>query len=413
MSSIEIRHFEADDKTYFTTKDLRFNHNTLITPFKSLDFNDLKSLSDISSLEKKWLDKNPVIEKSHIIKKDTFLKENDKPDAPFLSRYYDSYKRIPVLSEKSVINTLTLSFNPCKIPDYEDSLDSFLDIYHGRSDILFVPNLKVKQYDKEIEKSDIAIQTDEYLDYVNCAYDSLKFRNSKPIFVPVSTRYGMNPSAELIEEMLNSGYRYFWFDLEGRSTTRIAPLIRRFHRVVDKKGLGDKVVLYGSNIRREINPNKKDSASAASDILATPIGFDFVGVNRETQRSWFGGIYTPPPPEVTIQHKGRLFDYENYEYVKFSDFKSTNDILQRYGVGVRELTGKPAFYSDFINSYELNMEFERQRCAMQYDNSLKDYLGSKSSVTDKVLKTFDKAQISSKDKTESKPKSNKTLNDFM
>jgi len=409
MSGIEIRNFEADDKTYFTTKDIRFNKNTLKTPFKSLDFNDLKTLGDIRSLDKNWLDKNPVIEKSHIIKLDTVRRENDSSDAPFLSRYYDSYKRIPALSGKSVINTLTFSFNPCRIPDYENNLDSFLDIYHGRSDILFIPNLKVKEYDQDTKKSEIVISTDEFLNYVHCAYDSLKFRNTKPIFVPVSTRYGLNSSARLVEDMLDSGYRYFWFDLEGRASTAIAPLMRRFHRVVDKHGLDDKVVLYGSNIRREINPHKSDSASAASDILATPIGFDFVGVNKDTQRGWVKGNYTPPPIEVIIQHKGRLFDYENYEYVKFSDFKGTDELLKRYGVRVSELTSKPAFYSDFVNSYELNMEFERQRFEMQYDNSLKDYLGGKSSITDKILKSFDKPSYSSKEKM----RPNASLDDFM
>lgn len=69
MSSIEIRNFEADDTTQFTIKDVRFNHNTLKTPFKTLDFNDLGSLRDIRSLERRWLDKNPVIEKSQNVKK--------------------------------------------------------------------------------------------------------------------------------------------------------------------------------------------------------------------------------------------------------------------------------------------------------------------------------------------------------
>jgi len=274
---------------------------------------------------------------------------------------------------------------------------------------LFVPNLKVKKYDPDTKKSLVAISPDEFLSYVHCGYESLKFRNSKPIFVPVSTRYGINSSAQLVEDMLDSGYRYFWFDLEGRASTTIAALMRRFHRVVDKQGLDDKVVLYGSNIRREISPHKSDSASAASDVLATPIGFDFVGVNKESQRPWFSGNYTPPPKEVTIQHKGRLFDYENYEYVKFSDFEGTDVLLNKYGIQVSELTTKPAFYSDFVNTYELNMEFERQRLVMQHEDSLKAYLGGKSSITDKILKSFDKPSSSSKEKK----KSNLSLDDFM
>lgn len=408
MSGIEIRNFEADEDTYFSIKDFRFKNTALKTPFKCLDFNDLKTVKEISSLDRQWLNKNNFIEKSHIVKQDTFLKEADRSDAPFLSKNYDSYKKIPVLSDKSIINTLTLSFNPCLIHDYEDYLDSFLDIYHGRSDLLFVPNLKVKEFDKDNNKSEVKIQPDDYLDYVQCAYDSLKFRNSKPIFVPVSTRYGVKPSAGLILDLLESGFRYFWLDLEGRASTSIAPIVRSFHRVVDKQGLDDKIILYGSNIRREINPNKKDSISAASDVLATPIGFDFIGVNRDTQKTWFGNNYIPPPQELTTQHKGRLFDSENYEYVKFSEFKGTDDLLKKYHLQESELIEKPAFFSDFINSYELNMEFERQRYAMQYDKSLRDYLEGKRSITEKILKSFDKDKSSKNNKN-----SYISLNDFM
>ncbi|MDE4908791.1 hypothetical protein L0665_09245 [Methanogenium marinum] len=408
MSSIEIRNFEADDTTQFTIKDVRFNHNTLKTPFKTLDFNDLGSLRDIRSLERRWLDKNPVIEKSQNVKKNTFEKEIDRPDAPFLSDNYDSYKRIPVLSDKLILNTLTFSFNPCLIPDYEDSLSNFLDIYHGRSDILFVPNLKVKEYNQDTSKSEVAIKTGDYLNYVGCAYDSLKFRNSKPIFIPVSTRYGVKSSEELVTEMLASGFRNFWFDLEGRSSVSVTAQLRGFHRVVARQGLDDKVILYGSNIRREVKPHKSDSASAASDVLATPLGFDIVGVNRDTQRKWMGGNtdYTPPPKEVTIQHKGRFFDYTTYEYVKYPDYADTTTLLDRYGITVPDLNRRPKFYSTFANSFELNMEFERQKYAMQYDNSLMNYLGGKKSITDKVLKNFER--VSTRKET---PKV--TLNDFM
>lgn len=408
MSSIEIRNFEADDSTQFTTKDVRFNHNTLQTPFKTLDFNDLGRLQDIASLERKWLDKNRVIEKSRNVKFDTFEKEIDRPDAPFLSDSYGSYKRIPVLSNKLILNTLTLSFNPCRIPDYEDSLSNFLDLYHGRSDILFVPNLKINAFNPDNKKSEVAIGTEDYLNYVHSGHDSLKFRNSKPIFVPVSTRYGVKSSEKLVHEMLDSGYRNFWFDLEGRASVSVTAQLRGFHRVVDRQGLDDKVILYGSNIKRERNPHRDNSASAASDVLATPLGFDIVGVNRDTQSAWIGGntSYTPPPREVTIQHKGRFFDYHTYEYVRYADYADTRDVLKRYGISVLNLNRRPKFYSTFANSFELNMEFERQKYAMQYDNSLMKYLGEKRSITDKDLKNFEK--VSPRKET---PKV--TLNDFM
>ena len=408
MGNIEIRNFEADDTTQFTIKDVRFNHNTLKTPFKTLDFNDLGSLRDIASLERRWLHRNSVIEKSRNVKKDTFEKEIDRPDAPFLSDTYDSYKRIPVLSDKLILNTLTFSFNPCLIPDYEDNLSNFLDIYHGRSDVLFVPNLKINQYNPDTSKSEVAIKTEDYLNYVHCGYDSLKFRNSKPIFVPVSTRYGVKPTEELVTEMLDAGYRNFWFDLEGRASVSVTAQLRRFHRVVDRQGLDDKVILYGSNIKRERNPHKIDSASAASDVLAAPLGFDIVGVNRDTQSPWMGGNtgYTPPPIEVTIQHKGRFFDNTTYEYVRYADYANTKDVLNRYGITVPDLNRRPKFYSTFANSFELNMEFERQKYAMQYDNSLMNYLSEKRSITDKVLKNFEK--VSTRKET---PKV--TLNDFM
>lgn len=406
MSSIEIRNFEADDKTYFTTKNLRFNHNTLQTPFKSLDFNYLGSLKELKLLEKKWLDRNSVIEKSRLIRYDTFKTEIDKSDTPFLSENYDLYKKIPVLSDKLIINTLTLTFNPCQTPKYEEEITNFLDIYHGRSDILFVPNLKVKKTNPDTKKIEWITDSKDYLNYVYFAYDTLKFRNSKPIFVPISTRYGKTKFIEIAKDLIESGHRYFWFDLEGRASTSFTTQLRSFFRIVDDEGLDDKIVLYGTNIQRELSPHKSDSASAASDILATPMGLDFVGVNREPQHGPMNIKYIPPPKEEIAPHKGRFFNSNTYEYIKYTDYPDSDLMMKKYNIEAYSLIKNPKLFSNFANSFELNLEFERQKYAMQYDNCLKDYLSEKRSITSNTLESFEK------DAKEPKSK-NHTLNDYM
>lgn len=333
---------EQDSKTLLTKKTLQIGEHKFDTPFKLLDFNDTPSIENILSLNHDYLSKIDLIERSQIIRQKTFEAEVYNPNANFLYDTYESFKKIGSLKNKSIINSLTFDFNPLQINKYEDYISSFLHIYHGRSDLLLIPNLKIAKYEQsflfnwnelatgneisiknllhrldinlggitKIEKTNdnkvikifteqdllslgfddeknkvnlkvndektkklfvkmekgnlniyskperiIKVQLNDYLKYIEIAYNNLDFKNSKPIFVPLPLKYGVLVFSDVLNNYLDSGYRYFWLDFEGASSFSKSAYIRAYHQKIEKTGLINKVVLYASNISREVNPD--------------------------------------------------------------------------------------------------------------------------------------------------------------
>lgn len=393
MTNFRVRLTEQDDETLFTSKELSLGRVSFSTPCKLLDLNNSPTVSAFQALDQTRLGSVILAERSRFIHQDTFMREADHPEARFLADSYDTLKRPGILENKMVVNSLTLTFNPFTVPTPEEYLRSILHIYHGRSDLLLIPNLKVKRYN-ERQRSEVQVQEDEFRRYVDLAYEILNFRNSKPIFVPVPLKYGVRRFQLILSEYLGTGYRNFWLDFEGSNTTSKAPYIRTFHDIVDTKGLGEEVILYGSNIRRENNPHLPDPRCPASDFLTAPLGVDIIGVNREPQRG--GGdpgsrrTYVPPPIEESTQHKGRLLDRDDYTYVKYPAHTRSDALFDKYHITEDLIRVNPKFYANFINTFEINEELAHHRTLVDENESLLGYLGTKPSINPKLMKAFEK-----------------------
>jgi hypothetical protein len=212
--------------------------------------------------------------------------------------------------------------------------------------------------------------------------------------VPVPLKYGVRRFQSILTEYLGKGYRNFWLDFEGSNTTSKAPYIRTFHDIVDTQGLGEEVILYGSNIRRENNPHLPDPRCPASDFLTAPLGIDIIGVNREPQRG--GGdpgsrrTYVPPPIEESTQHKGRLLDRDDYTYVKYPAHSRSDALFDKYHITEDLIRVNPKFYANFINTFEINEELAHHRTLVDENESLLGYLGTKPSINPKLMKAFEK-----------------------
>jgi len=393
MTNFRVHLTEQDEETLFTSKELSLGRVSFSTPCKLFDLNSSPTVSAFQALDQTRLGSVVIAERSRFIHQETFMREADHPDARFLADSYETLKRPGILENKLVVNSLTLTFNPFNIPTPEEYLRSILHIYHGRSDLLLIPNLKVKRFD-ERQRPEFQVQEDEFRRYVDLAYEILSFRNSKPIFVPVPLKYGVRRFQSILTEYLGNGYRNFWLDFEGSNTTSKAPHIRAFHDIVDTQGLGEEVILYGSNIRRENNPHLPDPRCPASDFLTAPLGVDIIGVNREPQRG--GGDpgsrrpYVPPPVEESIQHKGRLLDRNDYTYVKYPAHSRSEALFDKYHITEDLIRGNPKFYANFINTFEINEELAHHQTLVNESESLLSYLGTKPSINPKLMKAFEK-----------------------
>lgn len=393
MTNFRVRIQEQDDETLFTGKRLSLGPLTISTPYKLLDLNNSPTASAFQVLDQTQLASVAIAERSRFIHQETFIKEADHSDARFLADSYDALKRPGILGNKLVVNSLTLTFNPFTITKPEEYLRSILHIYHGRSDLLLIPNLKVRRYNERM-KPEFQVQEDEFTRYVDLSHEILSFRNSKPIFVPVPLKYGVRKFQSMLSGFLANGYRYFWLDFEGSATTSRAAHIRAFHDSVETEGLGEEVVLYGSNIRRENNPHLPDPRCPVSDFLTAPLGVDIIGVNREPQRG--GGDpgkrkpYVPPSPEESIPHKARLLDREDYTYVKYPAFSRSHELFAKYHIDEGLIRDNPKFYSNFVNTFEINEELAHHQTLVRESESLLGYLGTKSSINPKLMKAFEK-----------------------
>jgi len=139
-----------------------------------------------------------------------------------------------------------------------------------------------------------------------------------------------------------------------------------FDEIEEREEL-ENIIVYATNVRREIVSNFRDPKSPASDVLASLIGANIIGTNRE-----------PPKPQDSkpkidrkelLRHKARLLDPQSYYYFKVIDY-------------VVDEWQKSNFLKKDINTIEnakrLDKEFKSQTEFFLENNSIKEYVSRKS-----------------------------------
>jgi len=384
----------------FTAKTLSFGSLKFQTPCKLFDLNGLKidEISPLKSLDTSLFDSVKILERSHLVSPKIFCQAADDSN-PNLLKNYLKLKQNQLFKNKLLVNTLTLEFNPYNISDADEYIESVMALYHGRSDLLLIPNLKIQKYvSPPLQKSynETITPQEDYLKFVDIAYENLKFRNSKPIFVPIPLRYGTRRFTGILNSYLSEGYRNFWIDFEGGSELSKIQFIRSYHKKVADMKLEEEVVLYGSNIRREQHPRRDEVACLAGDILSAPLGIDIIGVNREPKK-WSPN---PPPGNISqaekIEYQGRMLDRESYMYMHHSEHANHDELLGKYHIVPDQIAQAPKFFSSVINTFEMNEEFKFNRETIDEKGSIMSYLEGKKTIDETTLKGFKKIEKKSK-----------------
>ncbi|MEK6844066.1 MAG: hypothetical protein AABX83_01425 [Nanoarchaeota archaeon] len=350
MSDIKITECVEDKSSQFNLKKFKIGNKVFEFPEKTVDVRYIsQKFTDIIKT------KNPILEKSKTIKNfDQIKKIVESNDEKQINDFFDSKKWTNYYFK--TIN-LTFEFNPFKdTNDKLKELEPFLEYYYTHSkNILTIPNISIK-----------FIDVDDYIKFVDFCYDFLNSMNSKPIFVPISTRFGMTGIKKLLAHYLKKERYYIWFDFEGMSLNENASArIRHIRRTLNEKGIFDKCVVYFTNIKREISSNIKADNSAASDILSSIGGANIVGINRDPQK------FNPNAPIKKVdqkelwKHKARYFDNETYYYSKFKD-------------GTLELKN----LNILKNTSRLQGELDNQTKVFLETYKIKDYITKKPIVKD-------------------------------
>ncbi len=345
VSDINIIETIEDKKSWFNIKRFNIGKNHFEKPEKCLDIKTLDQ-STYNSLKGgfKFYESTKIVSKYG-----NLLKLYNEDDPKVVDNFF--YKKIWLSGAPNVIN-FTFEFNPFLHMKTIDNMSWFFNQYYPYSSfILSVPNIRIRRtvYNKTVQIIDL----DNYMEFVDSAFQILDDKNNKHIFVPVSMRMGIKKLTELIQHYLKENYYNYWFDFEGHAVSqRSLGQLRHVFDIIKKSGNFDRVISYFTNIKREILSNSYEPTSVASDALCAVAGANLIGVNREPRRYQPTTLYQAAgkqdfrvrmPTPVSPSHKARIFDRDTYYYVK------TNNV---------DLFPKNRYVP--LNAAKLNAEFGTQ-----------------------------------------------------
>ena len=302
---IDIAESHQDKETWFSVKRFRIGNTRFERPLKTLDARGLTE----SAYGKGSARGLAVAETSREIRSEsTIAALMDEHDDGRICQFFN---RKRWLGLPTVVN-FTLAFNPCGGGSGgEDRWSALFDMYCQFSTLfLTVPNMRMPRTSCLDVGAGPTI--DDYIGFVDSAFDILDTRNAKPIFVPVSLRLSHADMSRLMDHYIAEDRLCLWFDFEGKAVSNATmDRIEYAHRRILESGNTGRSVAYFANMGREIAPGAAAGPSPASDVLASVAGASIIGSNREPRR--------PPPPACSARaaagRKARLLDRDSYYYV--------------------------------------------------------------------------------------------------
>ncbi|WP_297489390.1 hypothetical protein [Thermococcus sp.] len=283
-----------------------------------------------------------------------------------------------------LILTYTLSFNPIRpqiLKDLEE-LSGFLSYYYAYSSIaLLVPNMKVKksirvgedETGKPKYKSMRIANLEDYIKYVDWSVEKLNSRNNKPIFVPISLKFGMRDLVKLAEHYIKKEYFNIWIDFEsGIPSPQNIGKIRQFLEVFREKERLEDIVIYATNLNREFQSSPQLPLTPGTDPVTTLTGANLVGGNKGK------GVPDDKSPKPTkpgelLEYKARLFDLDTYYYIhpKLIKDPKLREILliKEYNIMLNTLR----INAELINQTEYFLENQEIQPYAEQKRMLKEY----------------------------------------
>jgi len=323
---------------------------------------------------------NVLFETSKVFSKDSVDKVKEGTDHDVKTAF--NYKEW--VSKYDNVLTLTFDFNPIKqYNNLENELAGFFDYYYGFSKtMLMIPNLTAEKTKSEITPSGIMkkignekiVSIKDYLKYVDESYRILSLKNGKPIFVPLSLNFNIDEIKMIANEYIKKERYYIWIDYEGTNSADLTKLGKLRHFLRQFKGsVFNNVIIFSTNIKREIISHKSKIESPSSDVLASIMGANIIGVNREPKR---GGSVDEPG-----EYKPRVLDPSTYYYLT-EGFKclSKNEV---------DLINNKN-YNVSLNARLLANEYANQKNIFLEKNSIREYICNK-----RMIREFEKGILKS------------------
>jgi|BioPla2DNA2_1021312.scaffolds.fasta_scaffold16251_5 hypothetical protein len=389
---ITVKEAIVDKNSYFNIKRFKLGKLNIEKPIKTIDAKNItQSVFEAAKPDVK----NTLFETSKIIDLATLqrvLRETND------SKIKDIFGYKGWIAEYENTISLTLNFNPLGVErSLEKYLSGFFDYYYNFSKTAsLVPNIKITQNLYAEGKSgnlrkvgeEKIINFEDYVQFVEESFQILDYKNKKPIFVPLSLRMDIDDIRRLAKTYLKREFFHIWVDYEGSTASDLTKLarLRTFYRTLEESERFEDVVVYSTNIRREITSNKKMNCSPSSDVLTTISGANIIGVNREPT---FGGNRPPLTKEEKIKirvHKARIFDPDSYYYIK-------SDVSQMRSIDPHLFDPKRNM---LVNANLLNFEFQNQTNHFLDSGTIQEYISQKSMLNEYKSGTLKKGLFQKK-----------------
>lgn len=367
-TTIDVKESIIDEKSEFNIKRFKISELKIERPIKVIDARHVT----IQSFCKfgRFFDVK-IFESSRLVTVDSVNRILEEGDEEIIKKHF-GFRRW--FKDYHFVVAVTFKFNPFE--EFKDlkQMDGYFKYLYEYSDpFVLVPNLKIEKtvVDGKKRKKVKLINVDRYITYVDNAVEILDYKNDKPIFVPVSLKFGINEIVRLARHYIDKEYLCLWFDFEGSPVTETkVARIRAFLGEIAEKGKFDDVVIYATNIKREIISNIKDDKGPASDVLTSLTGANLIGTNREPPR--------PIEPNIKWskkelrEHKARIFDRNSYYYFKVLKTLKNKDEMKRLLFNQN--------YNALVNSKLLDKEFEAQTSFFLERHSIKEYISQKQMI---------------------------------
>jgi len=130
------------------------------------------------------------------------------------------------------------------------------------------------------------------------------------------------------------------------------------------------LVVFTTNIKREIISNIRSERTPASDVLAPLVGSNLVGVNKEPPKPFAEEIGEIKGEDLR-KHKARVFDSSTYYYLKLD--------VTNYNVEMRERL-LDFEYNIFFNLKLIDQEFSVQAETFLKEGNVEEYITKKQMI---------------------------------
>lgn len=284
-----------------------------------------------------------------------------------------------------LILAYTLSFNPLRPQILEGlkDLSGFLSYYYTHSSVaLLVPNMKVKKSipvgedpktGKKKYKSIRIADLEDYIKYVDWSVEKLNSRNNKPIFVPISLKFGMRDIVKLAEHYIKKEYFNIWIDFEsGIPSPQNIGKIRQFLEVFREKERLEDIVIYATNLNREFESSPQLTLTPGTDPITTITGANLIGGNKGKGVP-DDNLPKPSKSGELLEYKARLFDPDTYYYLhpKLINDQTLQEILlmKEYNIMLNTLR----INAELINQTEHFLENQEIQPYAEQKQMLKEY----------------------------------------